>query len=38
MAAASSPNVEAYVNGLNLSGGGMLLRAVMSGFSNCSLP
>jgi VCBS repeat-containing protein len=38
MAATSSPNVEAYVNGLNPAGGGTLLISAMSGFSNCSLP
>ena len=38
MAATSSPGVEAYVNGLNPSGGGTLLISATSGFSNCSLP
>jgi hypothetical protein len=36
MAATSSPAVEAYVSGLNPSGGGTLLISATSGFSNCS--
>jgi hypothetical protein len=38
MGATSSPGVEAYVDGLNPSGGGTLLISATSGFSNCSLP
>jgi len=36
MAATSTPGVEAFINGLNPSGGGTLLISATSGFSNCS--
>ncbi len=34
----ATPNVEAYVNGLNPAGGGTLLISATSGFSTCSFP
>ncbi|MEO8034176.1 MAG: Ig-like domain-containing protein, partial [Acidobacteriota bacterium] len=38
MAATSTPGVEAYVNGLNPTGGGTILLSATSGFTNCPLP
>lgn len=38
MAATSSPDVEAYVNGLNPAGNGTLLISAGSGFTSCVLP
>ena len=38
MAATATPNIEAYVNGLNPAGGSTLLISATSGFTNCSFP
>lgn len=38
MAATGTPGVEAYVNGLNPSGGGTLLISAENGFTSCNLP